>query len=93
MITLIDPPPNTITSISATRLNTWLGCRLRYYFKYVLKLKKPKTAAAYVGSTVQAVLKQWNIHAQRRGEVGPRKMLANVCRWKIIDREAKAAIK
>jgi putative RecB family exonuclease len=61
MIGLLDTPAvETINNVSATRLNTWLGCRLRYYFKYVLKLKKPKTAATYVGSTVHAVLKQWN---------------------------------
>lgn len=62
MIALTESQHNTstITSISATRLNTWLGCRLRYYFKYVLKLKKPKTAALYVGSSVHAVLKHWN---------------------------------
>jgi hypothetical protein len=48
------------TTVSATKINTWLGCRLRYYFKYVLRLKTPKTAALYVGHTVHAVLKQWN---------------------------------
>ena len=56
------------TTVSATRLNTWLGCRLRYYFKYVLRLKTPKTAALYVGSTVHAVLKQWN-RARWRKEI------------------------
>jgi len=62
MIALLQPPPQSelLRTVSATRLNAWLGCRLRYYFRYVLRLKSPKTAALYVGTTVHAVLKQWN---------------------------------
>lgn len=63
MIGLVETTPPTIETghaVSATRLNAWLGCRLKYYFRYVLKLKSPKTAALYVGSTVHSVLKQWN---------------------------------
>jgi putative RecB family exonuclease len=62
MIGLIESEPvvEKSTAISATRLNTWLSCRLKYYFRYVLHLKSPKTAALYVGSTVHSVLKQWN---------------------------------
>lgn len=59
----IPEPARSVQSqatVSATRLNTWLGCRLRYYFKYVLRLKTPRTAALYVGSTVHSVLKIWN---------------------------------
>lgn len=68
MITLPESPKaaNPVQTVSATKLNTWLGCRLRYYFKYVLRLKKPKTAATYVGSTVHSVLKQWNKARWRR---------------------------
>ncbi|MEQ2009523.1 MAG: PD-(D/E)XK nuclease family protein [Limisphaerales bacterium] len=47
-------------TISASRLNTWLSCRLKFYFHYVLGLRKPKTAALYVGSSVHAILKLWN---------------------------------
>jgi len=64
----VKPANESFPTVSATRLNTWLGCRLRYYFKYILRLKKPKTAATYVGSTVHAVLKQWN-RARWRKEV------------------------
>jgi len=46
--------------VSATKLNTWLSCRLKFYFRYVLHLKKPKTAALHVGSTVHSVLERWN---------------------------------
>jgi RecB family exonuclease len=65
---LTPAPLQTQATVSATRLNTWLGCSLRYYFKYVLKLKTPKTAALYVGSTVHSVLKQWN-RARWRKEI------------------------
>jgi hypothetical protein len=58
MIATIEP--KTELQVSASRLNMWLGCRLRYYFKYILRLKAPKTAALYVGSTVHSVLKYWN---------------------------------
>lgn len=43
-------------TVSASRLNTWLSCRLKFYFSYVLGLTKPKTAALFVGTSVHAVL-------------------------------------
>jgi len=67
-VAMTAPPARVEPTVSATRLNTWLGCRLRYYFKYVLRLKTPKTAALYVGTTVHTVLKQWN-RARWRKEV------------------------
>jgi putative RecB family exonuclease len=33
---------------------------LKFYFRYVLKLKKPKTASLHLGNAVHAVLKAWN---------------------------------
>ena len=54
--------------VSATKLNTWLGCSLRYYFRYVLHLKKPKSAALHVGSIVHSVLERMN-KARWRKEV------------------------
>jgi len=71
MISTIEQTPvveDKINTVSATRLNTWLSCRLKYYFRYVLKLKTPKTASLYVGSTVHSVLKTWN-KARWRKEV------------------------
>ena len=64
MISLVEPPKvapvKDAPTVSATRLNAWLSCRLKYYFRYVMHLKSPKTAALYVGTTVHTVLKQWN---------------------------------
>ena len=53
-------------TVSASRLNTWLSCRLKFYFRYVLGLTKPRRAALYVGHTVHGVLKLWNQARWRR---------------------------
>ncbi len=47
-------------TVSASRLSLFLQCRLKFYFRYVLKLKKPKTASLHLGNAVHAVLKTWN---------------------------------
>ena len=46
--------------VSASRLTLFLQCRLKFFFRYVAGLTKPKTAALHVGSAVHAVLKAWN---------------------------------
>jgi len=48
------------TTVSASRLSLFLQCRLKFYFRYVLKLKKPKTASLHLGNAVHTVLKAWN---------------------------------
>jgi hypothetical protein len=53
-------------TVSASRLNCWLQCRLKFYFRYVLKLGKPKTAALHLGSVVHLVLQQWNLARWRK---------------------------
>lgn len=47
-------------TVSASRLNTFLQCRLKFFFRYVAKLPKPKSPALHVGQTVHAVLKVWH---------------------------------
>ena len=54
------------TTVSASRLNCWLQCRLKFYFRYVLKIAKPKTAALHFGSVVHLVLQQWNLERWRK---------------------------
>jgi len=46
--------------VSASRLTLFLQCRLKFFFRYVAGLTKPKSAALHVGGTVHAVLKSWN---------------------------------
>ena len=59
-------------TVSASRLNTWLSCRLKFYFRYVLGITKPRTAALYVGHTVHGVLKLWNQARWRRQVLTPK---------------------
>jgi putative RecB family exonuclease len=47
-------------TVSASRLSLFLQCRLKFFFRYVLRLKKPKTPSLHVGNSVHAVLKSWN---------------------------------
>jgi hypothetical protein len=77
MIALAQPPPTIVPpqinrieelqkTVSASRLNCWLQCRLKFYFRYVLKLTKPKTAALHFGSVVHLVLQAWNMARWRK---------------------------
>lgn len=50
-----------ISTVSASRLTCFQQCRLKFYFRYVLALMKPKPPALHVGSTVHGVLKYWNM--------------------------------
>jgi hypothetical protein len=69
MIALIEPTDRIgelQRTVSASRLNLWLNCRLKFYFRYVLKLTKPKTAALHFGSVVHLVLQQWSLSRWRK---------------------------
>src|SRR5271165_4084478 len=75
MIALVDngvglkepTPVETLQkSVSASRLNCWLQCRLKFFFRYVLKITKPKTAALHFGSVVHLVLQHWNMMRWRK---------------------------
>ena len=75
MIALADPPvvvpfpadDHLTSSVSASRLNTFHMCRLKFYFRYVMELVKPATAALFVGKAVHAALQQWST-ARWRGQ-------------------------
>ncbi|MGB8490452.1 MAG: PD-(D/E)XK nuclease family protein, partial [Bacteroidales bacterium] len=40
------PDDGTAASVSPTAINTWLGCRMRFYYRYVSGLKEPEVAPA-----------------------------------------------
>ena len=69
MIALVEPRPGQRTidellaTVSASRLTTWLQCRLKFWFRYLSGIQKPKSSALLVGSVVHLVLKHWN-HAR-----------------------------
>ncbi len=47
-------------TVSASRLNCFTQCRLKFYFRYVEEIQKLKTPALHVGSVVHIALKVWN---------------------------------
>ena len=53
-------------TVSASRLNTWLQCRLKFYFRYVQQISKPKTPSLHVGSVVHLILQAWNMGRWRK---------------------------
>ena len=65
-----QPKPNPIETlqktVSASRLNTWLQCRLKFYFRYVQQISKPKTPSLHVGSVVHLILQAWNMARWRK---------------------------
>jgi len=57
----VNPIQTLQKSVSASRLNTWLQCRLKFYFRYIQQIPKPKTPSLHVGSVVHLVLQAWNM--------------------------------
>ncbi len=73
MITLLEPVSAAADvgetlkqTVSASRLNCWSQCRLKFYFRYVLKLRGPKTPSLHFGTVVHQVLQAWNLRRWRR---------------------------
>jgi putative RecB family exonuclease len=67
VIAVLDRPPAARTAtdallskVSASRLNCFLSCRLKFYFRYVLGIVKPTTGALHVGRAVHGALKRWS---------------------------------
>lgn len=61
------PESELLRTVSASRLNTFLGCRLKFFFRYVQQLETPVTAALFVGQVVHTALQGWN-KARWKGE-------------------------
>ncbi len=47
-------------TVSPSRLTLFLQCRLKFWFRYVARIAKPKSAALHVGGAAHTVLKAWN---------------------------------
>ena len=54
-------------SVSPSRLSLFQSCRLRFFFRHVLRIEKPKVPALHLGSTVHGILSLWN-RARWRGQ-------------------------
>jgi len=53
-------------TVSASRLGCWQQCRLKFYFRYVLKLLKSPTGSLHFGKVIHAVLQEWNLSRWRK---------------------------
>ena len=78
MSTLVDTlqPPATEDQtihqlqqkVSPSKLVLFQSCRLKFFFRHVLRLNKPKAIPLHVGASVHSTLKAWN-RARWRQEV------------------------
>jgi CRISPR/Cas system-associated exonuclease Cas4 (RecB family) len=58
---VMDPVARILDEpVSASRLNLFHSCRLKFYFRYVLKLPKAASPALHVGKTVHSMLQEWS---------------------------------
>jgi putative RecB family exonuclease len=85
-----DPIAELQKTVSASRLGLWLGCRLKFFFRYVQQIRKAPTPSMHCGSSVHAVLQAWNLSRWRREPfVTERfKALFNV-RWLALQAESR----
>ena len=65
-LSVLPPPTESETiehlrkTVSPSRLILFLQCRLKFWFRYVAGITKPKTPALHVGTAVHSVLRAWN---------------------------------
>lgn len=77
LIDTLQPPPTEDQiiarlqqKVSASKLTIFQSCRLKFWLRYVLGLRKPKTPALHVGVAVHAVLSGWNRARWRQQPLG-----------------------
>ena len=64
MIALATPEveaTDLISTVSASRLNTFHSCRLKYFWRYVERVKAPSTPALHTGKAFHDALRQFNL--------------------------------
>ena len=64
-------PGDPLAYLSASRLKSFLTCRLRFFFEKVLGLKAPASPALLVGKAVHAGLQHFNLERWRGGDASP----------------------
>lgn len=50
-----------LETVSASRLNCWHQCRLKFFFRYVEQIRKAPTPSLHIGVVVHAVLQAWSM--------------------------------
>ncbi len=66
-----------LATVSASRLSTWAQCRLKFWFRYLSGITRPKPPALHLGGAVHETLKGWN-RARWHGESPSLKILHDV---------------
>jgi len=72
MIALIEAPKQSVGDIldepvSASRLNLFHSCRLKFFFRYIAKIQKATSPALHVGKAVHYALQEMNNLRWRSG--------------------------
>ena len=65
------------SEVSATRLNTWTTCRLKFFFRYIERIESKPSPALHLGKTVHAVLQDWNL-ARWKGQTLSEELIKQV---------------
>lgn len=69
MIAPVDEKVDVLEHVSASRLQCWQQCRLKFMFRYVERIEKPKSPALHIGKTVHSVLQAWNLARWRKQKI------------------------
>ncbi len=78
-------------SVSASRLSCWQQCRLKFYFRYVLSIRKRASVSLHIGKTVHAVLQAWNM-ARWRGQIFNGELLKSLFEQDWKERQSQSSI-
>jgi putative RecB family exonuclease len=81
-----------MATVSASRLQCWQQCRLKFYFRYVLSIPKMATASLHIGKVVHSVLQAWNM-TRWRGQAFNNELLRTLFEKDWRDRQTKSLIR
>lgn len=72
---------------SASKLSTFSQCRLKFFFRYVVKVPKPKSASLHVGSTIHSTLKAWNKARWKQAPLNTTQLHQEFAKAWVVDQE------
>jgi CRISPR/Cas system-associated exonuclease Cas4 (RecB family) len=75
--------------VSASRLTLFSQCRLKFWFRYVLRVPKAKTPSLHVGSTIHSTLKAWNKARWKNAPLNTTQLHQEFARAWVEDQEAE----
>lgn len=68
-------PGDPLAYLSASRLKSFLACRLRFFYEKVLGLKTPSSPSLQIGKAVHAGLQNYHMARWRGGDTSPESVL------------------